>query len=135
MRMNQQSKRSAATILNTATEEQLADVFYLYGELHNARKLARAIVKKREAGEIKLISEFTNLMRPFFPREKEKKELTKVFQALRIEVNDEMGALRELLLQCVELLAPDGRLVVLTYHSLEDRLVKNFFKIFFIACG
>lgn len=128
MRMNQQSKRSAATILNTATEEQLADVFYLYGELHNARKLARAIVKKREAGEIKLISEFTNLMRPFFPREKEKKELTKVFQALRIEVNDEMGALRELLLQCVELLAPDGRLVVLTYHSLEDRLVKNFIR-------
>lgn len=128
MRMNQQSKRSAATILNTATEEQLADVFYLYGELHNARKLARAIVKKREAGEIKLISEFTNLMRPFFPREKEKKELTKVFQALRIEVNDEMGALRDLLSQCVELLAPDGRLVVLTYHSLEDRLVKNFIR-------
>ena len=128
MRMNRQSKRSAATILNTATEEQLADVFYLYGELHNARKLARAIVKKREAGEIKLISEFTNLMRPFFPREKEKKELTKVFQALRIEVNDEMGALRDLLSQCVELLAPDGRLVVLTYHSLEDRLVKNFIR-------
>lgn len=128
MRMNQQSKRSAATILNTATEEQLADVFYLYGELHNARKLARAIVKKRETEEIRQIGEFANLMRPFFPREKEKKELTKVFQALRIEVNDEMGALKELLSRCVELLSPDGRLVVLTYHSLEDRLVKNFIK-------
>ncbi len=128
MRMNRSSSRSAATLLTTATEEQLADVFYLYGELHNARKLARAIVKKRETEEIRQIGEFTNLMRPFFPREKEKKELTKVFQALRIEVNDEMGALKELLSQCVELLSPDGRLVVLTYHSLEDRLVKNFIK-------
>lgn len=128
MRMNRKSNRTAATVLNTATEEQLADVFYLYGELHNARKLARAIVKRREEQPVVLISDFVNLVKAFFPREKEKKELTKVFQALRIEVNDEMGALKELLSQCVELLNPDGRLVVLTYHSLEDRLVKNYIK-------
>ncbi|OJX91163.1 MAG: 16S rRNA (cytosine(1402)-N(4))-methyltransferase [Paludibacter sp. 47-17] len=128
MRMNQKAVRSAAGVLNSYTEEQLADVFYLYGELHNSRKLARAIVKKREGGELKGIGEFAELMKPFFPREKEKKELTKVFQALRIEVNDEMGALKELLVRSVDLLAPGGRLVVLTYHSLEDRLVKNFIK-------
>jgi 16S rRNA (cytosine1402-N4)-methyltransferase len=128
MRMNQKAVRSAAGVLNTYTEEKLADVFYLYGELHNSRKLARAIVKKREGGELKSISEFADLMKPFFPREKEKKELTKVFQALRIEVNDEMGALKDLLRSTVDLLAPEGRLVVLTYHSLEDRLVKNFIK-------
>ncbi len=128
MRMNQQSKRTAASILNTYTAEQLADVFYLYGELHNSRKLAQAVLKRREAGEIRLIAEFSELMKPFFSREKEKKDLSRVFQALRIEVNDEMAALREMLLQSVDLLKKDGRLVVLTYHSLEDRLVKNFIK-------
>lgn len=128
MRMNRKAGRSAATVLNTAGEAELADVFYLYGELHNARKLARAIVKRREEQPIVLISDFVNLVKPFFAREKEKKELTRLFQALRIEVNDEMGALKELLAQSVELLSPHGRLVVLTYHSLEDRLVKNFIK-------
>lgn len=128
MRMNRKAGRSAATVLNTAGETELADVFYLYGELYNARKLARAIVKRREEQPIVRISDFVNLVKPFFSREKEKKELTRVFQALRIEVNDEMGALKELLEQSVELLSPQGRLVVLTYHSLEDRLVKNFIK-------
>ncbi len=128
MRMNQQSTRSAVSILNTYTAAQLADVFYLYGELHNSRKLAQAVVNRREAGEIRLIAEFADLMKPFFPREKEKKDLSRVFQALRIEVNDEMVALREMLMQSVELLDKEGRLVVLTYHSLEDRLVKNFIK-------
>jgi 16S rRNA (cytosine1402-N4)-methyltransferase len=128
MRMNRKSERTAAMVLNSYSEEKLAEVFYLYGELHNSRKLSRAVVKKREEGELRLISEFSGLMKPFFPREKEKKELTKVFQALRIEVNDEMGALREMLAQTVDLLSAEGRLVVLTYHSLEDRLVKNFIK-------
>lgn len=128
MRMNQKSARSASTVLNTYSEDQLADVFYLYGELHNSRKLARAIANRRSSGEIKTIAEFSELMKPFFPREKEKKELSKLFQAIRIEVNDEMAALKELLLQSVMVLGKEGRLVVLTYHSLEDRLVKNFVK-------
>jgi 16S rRNA (cytosine1402-N4)-methyltransferase len=128
MRMNRKSMRTAAAVLNTCTEEQLADVFYLYGELHNSRKLARAIVNQRSVKELKMIADFVGVVKPFFPREKEKKELSRVFQALRIEVNDEMGALRELLTQSVELLNKEGRLVVLTYHSLEDRLVKNFIR-------
>lgn len=128
MRMNQKSARSASTVINTYSEEQLAEVFYLYGELHNSRKLARAIANRRSSGEIKTIAEFSELMKPFFPREKEKKELSKLFQAIRIEVNDEMAALKELLLQSVMVLGKEGRLVVLTYHSLEDRLVKNFVK-------
>lgn len=128
MRMNQKSARSASTVINTYSEEQLAEVFYLYGELHNSRKLARAIVNRRSSGEIKTIAEFSELMKPFFPREKEKKELSKLFQAIRIEVNDEMAALKELLLQSVMVLGKESRLVVLTYHSLEDRLVKNFVK-------
>ncbi|MDD3194879.1 MAG: 16S rRNA (cytosine(1402)-N(4))-methyltransferase RsmH [Paludibacter sp.] len=128
MRMNQKSARSASSVINTYSEEQLADVFYLYGELHNSRKLARAIANRRSSGEIKTIAEFSELMKPFFPREKEKKELSKLFQAIRIEVNDEMAALKELLLQSVMVLGKESRLVVLTYHSLEDRLVKNFVK-------
>lgn len=128
MRMNQKSARSASTVINTYSEEQLAEVFYLYGELHNSRKLARAIANRRSSGEIKTIAEFSELMKPFFPREKEKKELSKLFQAIRIEVNDEMAALKELLLQSVMVLGKESRLVVLTYHSLEDRLVKNFVK-------
>ena len=128
MRMNQLAKRSAATVLNTYTEEQLADVFFLYGELRNARKLAKVVVNQRAQKLLARTAELSELLKPYFPREKEKKELSKVFQALRIEVNDEMGALRELLMQSVELLDSNGRLVVLTYHSLEDRLVKNFIK-------
>jgi 16S rRNA (cytosine1402-N4)-methyltransferase len=128
MRMNQKGKRTAAMVLNTYSEEELADVFFLFGELRNARKLAKVVVNHRAVSQLNRTADLSELMKPYFPREKEKKELSKVFQALRIEVNDEMSALRELLLQSVELLDRSGRLVVLTYHSLEDRLVKNFIR-------
>ncbi|HOS45232.1 MAG TPA: 16S rRNA (cytosine(1402)-N(4))-methyltransferase RsmH, partial [Paludibacter sp.] len=128
MRMNRKSRLRAADILNTYTEEQLADVFYFYGELRNARTIAQAVVNERNNEPFDKISPFVNLMRTLFPKGKEKKELTKVFQALRIEVNQEMEALKALLKQSVDLLNEDGRLVILTYHSLEDRLVKNFIR-------
>ncbi len=128
MRMNTESKLTAATVLNTYTEEQLADVFYLYGELHNSRKIARTIVQFRTKVPIERISQFIEILKPFFGREKEKKDMARIFQALRIEVNKEMEALEVLLRQSIEILNPGGRMVVLTYHSLEDRLVKNFFR-------
>ncbi len=128
MRMNRKSRLKAADILNTYTEEQLADVFYFYGELRNARAIAQAVVNERNNEPFDKISPFVNLMQTLFPKGKEKKELTKVFQALRIEVNQEMEALKALLKQSVDLLNEDGRLVILTYHSLEDRLVKNFIR-------
>ena len=128
MRMNRKSRLKAADILNTYTEEQLADVFYFYGELRNARAIAQAVVNERNNEPFDKILPFVNLMRTLFPKGKEKKELTKVFQALRIEVNQEMEALKALLKQSVDLLNEDGRLVILTYHSLEDRLVKNFIR-------
>lgn len=128
MRMNKKSGLTAAKVLNTYSEEQLADVFYLYGELHNARKIARTIVNFREICKFERIFPFIEVLKPFFGREKEKKDMARVFQALRIEVNREMEVLRSLLRQCVEVLDEDGRLVVLTYHSLEDRLVKNFIR-------
>ena len=128
MRMNTASKLTAAKVLNTYTEEQLADVFYLYGELHNSRKIARTIVQSRAKESIEQIFQLIEILKPYFGREKEKKDMARVFQALRIEVNKEMEVLRELLEQCVEVLNPGGRISVLTYHSLEDRLVKNFFR-------
>ena len=128
MRMNKKSGLTAAKVLNTYSEEQLADVFYLYGELHNARKIARTIVNFRESCKFERIFTFIEVLKSFFGREKEKKDMARVFQALRIEVNREMEVLRSLLRQCVEVLDEDGRLVVLTYHSLEDRLVKNFIR-------
>jgi 16S rRNA (cytosine1402-N4)-methyltransferase len=128
MRMNKKSKLTAAHILNTYTEEKLADVFYFYGELRNARKIAATIVNERAKEPFTRIFSFVEVLRPFFGREKEKKDMARVFQALRIEVNREMEVLKSLLNQCVEVLNDDGRLVVLTYHSLEDRLVKNFFR-------
>lgn len=128
MRMNTQSAKTAATILNTYSEEKLADVFYLYGELHNSRKIASAVVRTRNNGSIETTPEFVEILKPFFFREKEKKDMARVFQALRIEVNNEMRVLEELLKQTNEVLNISGRLVVLTYHSLEDRLVKNFIK-------
>ena len=121
MRMNTASPVTAAHILATYTEEQLADVFYLYGELHNARKIARTVVMHRAKEPIERIFQFIELLKPFFSREKEKKDMARVFQALRIEVNSEMKVLSEMLEQCVELLSPEGRIAVLTYHSLEDR--------------
>lgn len=128
MRMNQKSQLTAALVLNNYPEEKLADVFYLYGELHNSRKIARAIVSHRDKQPFKRIFDFVEVLKPFFFREKEKKDMARVFQALRIEVNQEMEVLKSLLNQCVEVLNKDGRLVVLTYHSLEDRLVKNFIR-------
>ena len=128
MRMNKKSPLTAAVILNTYSEEQLADVFYLYGELHNSRRIAKTIVHARSKAPFNKIFPFIEVLKPFFGREKEKKDMARVFQALRIEVNKEMDVLKSLLEQCLEVLKPDGRIVVLTYHSLEDRLVKNFFR-------
>ena len=128
MRMNTRAGKTAADILNTYTEEALSTLFYLYGELKNSRKLASVIVKARETKPLETTDEFLDLITPYIGKDKEKKMLAQVFQALRIEVNDEMRALREMLQQAMRLLKPGGRLVVMTYHSLEDRLVKNFFK-------
>lgn len=128
MRMNQRAGNSAADILNTYSEEQLADIFYFYGEMKNARKLASVICKSREQAKIETTEQFLSIIRPFMNKMKEKRELAQVFQALRIEVNDELAALKDMLTQAEELLNKGGRLVVITYHSLEDRLVKNFMK-------
>jgi len=128
MRMNTKSPLTAAVILNTYGEEDLANVFYLYGELHNSRKIAKTIVAARSKAPFDKIFPFIEVLKPFFGREKEKKDMARVFQALRIEVNKEMEVLRSLLEQSFDVLKPEGRLVVLTYHSLEDRLVKNYFR-------
>lgn len=128
MRMNTKSPLSAAVLLNTYSEEQLADVFYLYGELRNSRKIAKTIVEVRAQKPFKMIFPFVEMLKPHIGRETEKKDLARIFQALRIEVNKEMDVLKSLLEQSLEVLNPDGRLVVLTYHSLEDRLVKNFIR-------
>ena len=125
MRMNKRAGMTAADILNTYSEEQLADVFYLYGELKNARKLASALIKARQVSPINTTGQLVELTEKLFAREREKKEMTKLFQALRIEVNHEMDALREMLKGACQLLKPGGRLSVITYHSLEDRIVKN----------
>lgn len=128
MRMNKRSGLTAADVVNTYSEERLADLFYLYGELKNSRKLAATLVKARASAPLTTIEEFLAVVKPLFGREREKKELAKVFQALRIEVNQEMEALKDMLAAAVRVLKPGGRLVVITYHSLEDRLVKNLMK-------
>ncbi|MBR1667203.1 MAG: 16S rRNA (cytosine(1402)-N(4))-methyltransferase RsmH [Bacteroidaceae bacterium] len=128
MRMNQRAGRTAADVVNTYEEKQLADVFYLYGELRQSRQIAAAVVKARRAKPVATIGDFLEVVKPFFRNEREKKELAKVFQALRIEVNHEMDALRDMLRGATEMLKPGGRLVVITYHSLEDRMVKNLMK-------
>lgn len=128
MRMNKRAGITAADVVNTYEEERLADMFYLYGELKNSRKLASVIVKARVGQKIGTINEFLDIIKPLFGREREKKELAKVFQALRIEVNEEMEALKEMLYAAAKALKPGGRLVVITYHSLEDRMVKNIMK-------
>ena len=128
MRMNQRAEQTAADVVNTYDEAQLADIFYLYGELKQARKLAAAIVKARQGKKLRTVGEFLEVVKPFFRNEREKKDLAKVFQALRIEVNHEMDALRDMLTSATKVLKPGGRLVVITYHSLEDRMVKNMMK-------
>ena len=128
MRMNKRAALTAADVVNDYDEERLADIFYLYGELKNSRKLAAAVVKARQQQRIDTIGRFLETVKPFFGKEREKKELAKVFQALRIEVNQEMEALKEMLAAAANALKPGGRLVVITYHSLEDRMVKNILK-------
>ena len=128
MRMNKRAGMTAVEVVNTYVEERLAEIFYLYGELKNSRKLASAIVKARSNRPIVTIGDFLEIVKPMFGREREKKELAKVFQALRIEVNQEMEALKEMLYAATKVLKPGGRLVIITYHSLEDRMVKNMMK-------
>lgn len=128
MRMNGRGGFTAADVLNTYSEEELSKVLQVYGELKNARKMAGAIVRSRQRANYGSIASLLEVIRPMLPREREKKEMAKVFQALRIEVNHEMDALEEMLKGAVKVLRPGGRLVVLTYHSLEDRMVKNFMK-------
>jgi 16S rRNA (cytosine1402-N4)-methyltransferase len=147
MRMNQTGGRTAADILNSYSEEDLARVLYIYGEMNNSRQIAKKIVRAREKKAIERTEELVSLVigrsvglldaapqlsdngyRELDIPAGAKKELAKLFQALRIEVNDEMGALREMLLAAKDLLKPGGRIVILTYHSLEDRIVKNFLR-------
>lgn len=128
MRMNKRAGTTAAEILNNYDEEQLADLFYIYGELKNARKIAATITKARNEKKIETTSDFLHVTEKLFQREREKKEMAKMFQALRIEVNHEMDALKEMLNGAKDLLCEGGRLSVITYHSLEDRIVKNMMK-------
>lgn len=128
MRMNQNSPLTAAKILNEYSEENLANVLYQYGEIKESRKIARAVGKSRIEKPIETIDELKKLINPFAKKFKESQFLAQVFQALRIEVNEELVVLKEMLMQAVEVLKPGGRLVVMSYHSLEDRLVKNLIK-------
>lgn len=125
MRMNQTAKRTAADIINAYSEDQLANLFYLYGELKNGRAIAKNICQARAKNPILRTEELVAASR--IPADRSK-ELARLFQALRIEVNDELGALREMLVAARDLLKPGGRIAILTYHSLEDRLVKNFLR-------
>lgn len=128
MRMNKRGGKTAADLLNNASEEELARIFKMYGELNCARKLAARIVKARAEKPIKRVNELIEIAKPFCPPQREKKEMAKIFQALRIEINKEIEALQEMLVGAKDLLKPGGRLVIITYHSIEDRIVKNFMK-------
>ena len=128
MRMNKRADKTAADIVAEYDEEALADIFYLYGELKNSRRIVSALVKARQQHAIATTQDFLHVVEPFFKREREKKDMARLFQALRIEVNHEMEALKEMLAAATQLLAPGGRLSVITYHSLEDRIVKNVMK-------
>lgn len=127
MRMNQNAKLSAKTIINEYEEEDLARVFYDFGELQGSYRLAREVVKARADKEINTIDELKQIF-SFIPKMKENKFFAQMFQALRIEVNDEMAALKDMLTQCGEVIKPGGRLVIISYHSLEDRLTKRYMK-------
>lgn len=128
MRMNKRAGKTAADIVNEYDEGQLADVLYLYGELRTSRRIASTLVKARQQKPIATTHDLMEAVEPLFRRDREKKDLARLFQALRIEVNHEMDALREMLAAATELLAPGGRLSIITYHSLEDRIVKNVMK-------
>ena len=128
MRMNKRGGETAADLLNRASEEELTRIFKLYGELNCARKLAARIVKRRAEEPFRRVNDLIETAKPFCPPQREKKEMAKIFQALRIEINKEVKALQEMLKSAKDLLKPGGRLVVITYHSIEDRIVKNFMK-------
>lgn len=128
MRMNKRGGENAADLVNERSEEELADMFYLYGELKNSRRIAKAIAQAREQKPILTTQGLMDATLPLFPKERGKKDMARMFQALRIVVNHEMTALKEMLASATELLKPGGRLSVITYHSLEDRIVKNFMK-------
>jgi 16S rRNA (cytosine1402-N4)-methyltransferase len=128
MRMNQSQELGAKEIVNDYDEEKLANVLWKYGELRNSRHLAKAIMQERVAGKIQTTGELINVIKRYAKRGKENTFYAQVFQALRMETNDEMGALYEMLEQGLEVLNEDGRFVVMAYHSLEDRPVKNFFR-------
>ncbi len=128
MRMNPQAPRDASSLIAEASPERLAEIFRLYGELPQARQLAKAIVSAREKEPITTVEQLLAAVTPLVNPRREKKELAQIFQAIRIEVNDEIAALRSLLAQALAVLKPEGRLAVITYHSLEDRLVKNFMR-------
>lgn len=128
MRMDQNQSLTAADVVNTYSEAELKRILYLYGELPNAAKAASLIVRHRINQQIKTTGEFQELLRPLAPRMKEKQYFSMAFQALRIEVNEELKVLEEMLVQAAEVIKPGGRLVIMSYHSLEDRLVKNFMK-------
>ncbi len=128
MRMNQQARLSAADVLNLYEEERLSDIFRLYGELPTAKRLASAIVRARATKQFRNVSDLLEVADPLVGKDRQKKDMAKLFQAIRIEVNGEMEALKRFLSQTISSLKPGGRLAVLTYHSLEDRLVKNFMR-------
>ena len=128
MRMNRKGGKSASDIINRYPEDKIADILYYYGEMRNARRIASAIVRKRENKAIETTSDLLAIIKDMVNPKQEKKELAQIFQALRIEVNDEMASLKSMLMQSAAILKPEGRMVVLTYHSLEDRIVKDFFK-------
>jgi len=128
MRMNQKSKKSAKEIVNNYSEEKLAEILFLYGELRNSRKLARTIVHERGNQKIETSFQLKEVLKAFLPKAKEHKILAQIFQAIRIEVNEELDVLKEFLEQIPNLLKEDGRLSVISYHSLEDRLVKRFIR-------
>lgn len=128
MRMNQKEGIKASDILNEYPEERLAQLFWLYGELQNGRQIAQTIGKARKNGRLETVTQLLDAIRPVIGREREKKDTAKLFQALRMEVNHEVDALREMLTGAVGLLDRGGRLVVITYHSIEDRMVKNLMK-------
>ena len=128
MRMNRNAETDASHVITTYSEQQLADLLYLYGELKQSRRMAAAIVKARRSASIETTAQLAEVVRPFIKPNQEKKEMAMVFQALRIEVNREMDVLKRLLQSSLDVLNPGGRLVVITYHSLEDRLVKNFMR-------
>ena len=125
MRMNKRAGQTAADVVNKADERRLADIFFLYGELKTARRIAAAIVKRRGSQPIVTTQDLIDTVQPLMAKDREKKDLARLFQALRIEVNHEMETLKEMLMAATALIRPGGRLVVITYHSLEDRIVKN----------